>query len=169
MRKLIYMFISLLIISFLSCENKEKIAQENIKQYLIDNIREGTKVEFNKFSDLYILNPKDNSKIPSPDTSDYEKESAHDFGELFSLYASGLSLALEGCTPPILQGIIDNDKKFREWGTGGDEFIMICFFTGTDKYLNNFDLGVCARLDSPLNVYRIYGIKEDRAIYNMIK
>ena len=170
MRNLFYLSIMLFIVaSLVSCNNKEKKAKENIKTYLIENSRNGTKITFNQFSKLYILSPKDNSKIPSPDITASEKESAYDFGNLFSIYSSGLALSLGGCTPKILQRIIDNDKKFNEWNTGGDEFIMICFFTGKDKFLEEYDLGVCIRLDSMLNVSKLYRIKNNAEIKRMIE
>ena len=151
--------------SIVSCNSNEKKAQENIKNYLIENSRDGTKITFNQFSKLYILYPKDKSKTPTIDTSD---TSGYEFGEVFSLYASGLALSLGGCTPKILQGIIDNDKKFNEWNTGGDEFIMICLFTVKDKFLNEYELGVCARLDSALNVTRLYEVKNNAEVEEMI-
>ena len=163
MKNLVYLFVTLCIAtSIVSCNSNEKKAQENIKNYLMENSRDGTKITFNQFSKLYILLPKNESKTPTPDTS------GNDFGEVFSLYSSGLALSLGGCTSKIMQRIIDNDKKFNEWNTGGDEFVMICFFTGKDKFLNEYELGVCARLDSALNVTRLYKVKNNAEIKEMI-
>lgn len=159
-----YIVFILLFVLFVSCNNKEKIAQQNFKQYITERSLPGTKLSFEKFSRLYIIYPKDISKIPAPDTTRFENE----FGDILSLYSSGLYLTLGGCTPKILQTVIENDKKFRTWGTGGEEFAMVCLLTGQDKYLNEYTIGLCAKLDSNLNITRTYQISEINAVRRII-
>lgn len=141
--------------------NNNDIAKSNIKKYLNSNLAKGASIEFDYFSDLYIIEPKDESNMPKPDGE----------GDIYNelkIRGTGLYLALGGCSPKILQHIIDNDKKFKEWKTGGKEFVMICFFTGKDKYLNKNKGGLCFRLDSTLNVYKPYTLTDEEKIYQMI-
>lgn len=140
--------------------NEEEAARKNIKEYLNKNLQEGASLEIGKFSDLYIITPKDESNMPRPKQGD--------LGNELALRGAGLSLALGGCTPKTLELIIKNDKKFKEWETGGKEFVMICFFTGKDKYLNEIKGGLCFRLDSTLNVYKPYILKDENKIYDII-
>lgn len=157
-----FMFIISLTICLSCISNNEKdIARKNIEEYLHKNTQEGAELKFEKFSDLYIIDPKDESNMPMA-------EDAKDFAQEFNLRAAGFYLAVNGCTPKILDLIISNDKKFKEWKTGGKEFVMICFFSGKDKYLNEIKGGLCFRLDSTLNVYKPYKLVKQQEIYDMI-
>lgn len=156
----IIFIISLVLCLSCTSNNEEKIARKNIKEYLNQNLQEGSILKIEKFSDLYIIQPKDESNMPKPKQGD--------IGDELELRSAGLLLAIEGCTPKVLKLIIKNDKKFKEWETGGKEFVMICFFSGKDKYLNEVKGGLCLRLDSTLNIYKPYSIKDENQIYDMI-
>ena len=169
MLTIIYAIFLALGISYLaSCniKNNRNIAQNNIEDYLNKNAKEGVKFKIESCSDLYIIKPKDESNMPKPNLNGNNSDSDR-INEL-KLRSAGLYLALGGCSPETLEQIIINDKKFREWNTGGKEFVMICFFTGKDKYLNETKDGLCFRLDSVLNVYKLYNLKNEKEIYNMI-
>lgn len=146
----------------ISCisNNEKDIAKKNIEEYLNNNLQEGSSLKVEKFSDLYIIQPKDESNMPKPGKGD--------LGNELTLRGAGLNLALGGCTQKTLEQIIKNDKKFKEWETGGKEFVMICFFSAKDKYLNEVKGGLCFRLDSALNIYKPYKLKGESQIYDMI-
>lgn len=162
----IIFIISLVLCFSCTSNNEETIAKENIKEYHNKNLQEGSSLEVEKFSDLYIIAPKDEKNMPKPN---YNGENAVSDGvNELKLRSAGLYLALGGCCPETLKQIIINDKKFKEWKTGGKEFVMICFFSGKDKYLNEVKGGLCLRLDSTLNIYETYKLKEEQTIYDMI-
>ncbi len=148
---------------FYSCSGDEQTAQDNIKHFLITNAKEGTELTFNEFSNLYIIFPKDEKNLPERDTVNFSN-----FGDFLELNMAGVRLAVEGCTPKVLESIIDNDRKFNEWKTGGKEFVMVTFFSSKDEFLNESDLGLCVRLDSLLNVKKIYMLKDENKIREMI-
>lgn len=156
----IIFIISLVLCFSCTSNNEENIAKENIKEYLNKNLQEGSSLKVEKFSDLYIIQPKDESNMPKPGKGD--------LGNELTLRGAGLNLALGGCTQKTLEQIIKNDKKFKEWETGGKEFVMICFFSAKDKYLNEVKGRLCFRLDSALNIYKPYKLKGESQIYDMI-
>ena len=156
----IIFIISLVLCFSCTSNNEENIEKENIKEYLNKNLQEGSSLKVEKFSDLYIIQPKDESNMPKPGKGD--------LGNELTLRGAGLNLALGGCTQKTLEQIIKNDKKFKEWETGGKEFVMICFFSAKDKYLNEVKGGLCFRLDSALNIYKPYKLKGESQIYDMI-
>lgn len=158
-------FIVLFFLSLMSCvSDNDTVAQKKIKQYLLENKNEGDNIKVEEFSKLYIIDPKDESNMPKP-----EKNSVEDGVNELILRSGGLLLALEGCSSKALKQIIENDRKFEKWKTGGKGYVIICFFSITDKYLNETKSGLCFRLDSALNVYKSYQLSNVEEISNILK
>lgn len=165
MKKTPVLIIMLLVLISCNHNNRQsQIAKANIEKYLKENLNEGATLTMDKFSPLYIIEPKNTSNMPKPVAGD-----SADFANELKLHMPALSLVLGGCSPHTLEDIITNDKKFQEWKTGGKEFVMICFFTGKDKYLNEYKGGLCFILDSVMQVYKPYRLKDEAKIYDMIE
>lgn len=165
MKQLLFILLGAFSIVMASCNNNEDEARENIKDYIKLHVEEGTSLTFNDFSKLYILHPKDTKQIRPPKNN----LSVNDGVAFLNTLSSGLRLSLKGCTQETMQFIIDNDRKFREWGLEGNDFAMICFFTTKDWLLNTQNRALCVRLDSVLNVTDVYSIKEPFLINSMIR
>lgn len=148
----------------MSCNSQQEKIQSDIREYIVENSTKNGSFYFDKFSDLYIVSPKDENKIPKGD----ENSSEDALNYLNLSCGSEFRLAINGCTPKELKFIIDNDYKLRKLGTGGRKFIMICFFEFEDKYINVEEKAVCAVLDSVYNVSKIYEIKDVKEIRNII-
>ncbi len=60
----------------ISCisNNEKDIAKKNIEEYLNNNLQEGSSLKIEKFSDLYIIQPKDESNMPKPEKGDLGNE-----------------------------------------------------------------------------------------------
>lgn len=162
--KKIYLLFMFSFITLMSCKSQQERIQSDIQEYIIENSIKKGKFHFDKFSDLYIVSPKDESKIPKGDKGN--SEDALNYLNLSC--GSDLRLTMNGCTPKDLIFIIDNDYKLRKLDTGGKKFIMICFFEFEDKYINKEKNAVCAVLDSVYNVSGIYEIKEVNKIRDII-
>ena len=147
----------------LGCSNNETIAQDNIEKHLLQNIKKDAIITSKEYSKLYIITPDNRDNIPDADTSKIVEE----FGSYFSLYTIPLDLVLSGCSLETFENIIKNDDKFREWKTGGEEYVMLGFFEIEDKFLDKENIGLCFRLDSTLNIYKPYQIKDTEAVYKL--
>ena len=157
-----YLLLMLALIMFISCQNQEKTAQRNVKEYLVEKMGEKYQLQADKFSKLYIISPKVEGNIPKANPEDSEELLAW-----VNLRSSKLRLLIHGCTPEVFSYIVDNDKKLNKFNTGGKEYAMLCFLKCKDKYMNEEEVGFCAVLDSVYNVsemYKIHDINKIRAI-----
>lgn len=159
-----YLLMMFALIMFTSCQNQEKTAQRNIKEFLIEKTGEKYQLQADKFSKLYIISPKVEENIPKPDPHSSEELSAK-----MKLLSSKLMLSLHGCSPESFKYIVENDRKFNELNTGGVEYAMLCFLKVKDKYMNEEKVSLCAVLDSVYNVSRLYEVKNVDEILNMMK
>lgn len=159
-----YLLMMVALIMFASCQNQEKTAQRNIKEFLIEETGEEYQLQMDKFSKLYIISPKVEENIPKPDPHNSEELYAH-----MKLFSSRFMLTLHGCSPESFKWIVENDRKFNEFNTGGKEYAMLCFFKAKDKYMNEEKVSLCAVLDSVYNVSRLYEVKNVDEILNMMK
>ncbi|MFI3331706.1 MAG: hypothetical protein R3Y38_07875 [Rikenellaceae bacterium] len=157
--------ILLLAILVVACgNNAEKLAYKNIDDYMLNIISDDdvpvTLISAN-YSKLYIIYPKHSDRIPKPTKPEDTGDFAGDFGNMLELYGTGISLAASGCTYKTFDQIVKNDKKFNEWKTDGEEFVVLGKFELKDKWLNTHEVGLCFRLDSMLNIYKPYPIEAD--------
>lgn len=146
-------------------KNTARLNVESFFEQKISNVYSNSiKIIDFKHSNLYIYIPLDSSKIPVPvipDSNDKEKKLEHFVNE-FSDRSVGFTLAVDGCNQHAIETIVKRDKVFREWMTGGNEYIMTTFITVFNEQFNSTDeLGLCFRLDSLFNIDEVYSISED--------
>lgn len=170
-------FISL----FWGCEKpvtEVDVARMNAEQYLSELLNRKLKGKGNivgyNHSDLFILRPLDETKIPKIDTIDKEDEmvaflKATD--KAFNSYQGvSLGLSLGGCDYDVINNVIANDKEYRKYETGAKEYFMITYVTSCDiEGLETIEKGVCFRFSQDINITDVYNIDKEDEDYVYIR
>ena len=123
-----YLLMMFALIMFTSCQNQEKTAQRNIKEFLIEKTGEIYQLQADNFSKLYIISPKVEGNILEPDSHNREELLAK-----MKLLSSKLMLSLHGCSPESFKYIVENDRKFNELNTGGGERVCYVVFFESER------------------------------------
>ena len=174
MRKL-FNVLGLLAFLLVSCDNAsvdEKVAQQNIQQYLEEmigtNMPTGYVIDEYKHSKLYILEPKNESKIVKPKVE--KGDTAAEFEHLLHSMDNVVGLALSGCKRGVIETIIKNDANYREWGTGAKEYVMVTFVNFINRETNDKRaLGFCVSLSEELNIENVYMVEDEDEDYIYIR
>jgi len=161
----LYSILLILILFLNSCNFQEEKAKRAIKKYTKELFKE-YKYDMKpvRFSKLYIIEPKDNEKVPKFTTSDI----GENLMQYMELNGTALFLSLKKCDVELMNSIIENDKKFEKWGTGGKRFVMVCFFEGKDDQGIDGHFGTIFKIDSVLQIEKMYFIDDEQEIFNKI-
>ena len=108
------------------------IARNNAEQYLSEFLNrelvgKGSIVGY-KHSDLYILRPLDETKLPKVDTVNNEDEMIAFIKRMRNGFNSyqGISfgLSINGCDYNAIKSVIANDEEYRKYQTGAKEHML---------------------------------------------
>lgn len=154
------------------------IAKNNAEQYLSEFLNrelvgKGSIVGY-KHSDLYILRPLDETKLPKVDTVNNEDEMIAFIKRMRNGFNSyqGISfgLSINGCDYNAIKSVIANDEEYRKYQTGAKEYLMITYVTGRDvEGLVEIEKGVCLRFNQCLDIIEVYGIEKESEDYIYVR
>lgn len=162
-----------LVIALVSCSRAEvskesEIAQQYAQQFLEEKIGtivpgEGS-INGYKHSDLYILTPEDESKVVEIEGPGNDESKFAEFA--MQIANSFVGLAIDGCNRACIEGIIYNDRNYKEWETGAKDYIMVSFVSVQgvkDESLK--EIGICFRFSKDMNIINTYSVKEEDEDY----
>lgn len=124
----------------LSSCSENKIAKDNIKQYIIDKYLNDAEIVEEAYSELYISRTTNEEELQTIFLESIENKSMGERGYATSKYLttspSGIAIRLmtTGCSRSVIEDIIRNDADFNKANYEAKEYFMIAFFTISKEY-----------------------------------
>ena len=124
----------------LSSCSENKIAKDNIKQYIIDKYLNDAEIVEEAYSELYISRTTNEEELQTIFLESIENKSMGEIGYATSknltTSPSGIAIRLmtTGCSRSVIEDIIRNDADFNKANYEAKEYFMIAFFTIRKEY-----------------------------------